>query len=668
MTDVKQAVEVGAPLKRLEYLLSKVTDRNLRVELEREISKLRMNKKFGIVFEEHLPEHIRLYHLPIIPGTKVVKRDGKGDEVFIVESVHKNKAKLRNEIDGVMLDIATKELVVIKKFGEAVFPSLVPVESIQRSKNRPWHTIINAENFHALQLLLYCYEGKLDVVYIDPPYNTGALDWKYNNNYVDKNDMYRHSKWLSMMKRRLILAKKLLNKDGVLIVAIDDYEMFHVGTLIEEIFKEYEIETAVVDHHPQGGGGTNLSRTHEYAIFCVPKSRTLVGNETAEDQDEWQLMRSGSATNNYRVGRPNSFFAILVDPKTGKPIDVGPALDIGEKYPKGKTPEGLIRCYPIDSQGRERVWRYTLESMREKIKDQKIIRTDKGSFKVIVDRSEKRDPIFSNWYGSAFNAGTHGTGLLANILGNANAFSYPKSMYTVESCIGAVCRNNPNALILDFFAGSGTTLHATCYLNASDSGARQCILVTNNEVEASKAKELAAENIFPSDPRYEKFGIAESVTWPRAKNIVNGKRENGSPLKGEYLNGKQFSDGYEENIQYFRLDYLDPNDVAYREKLTDILPMLWLTAGAAGLYQSMIKNDGWFIPESSIYAVLTDESKFAAFRKTIREDQKISHVFLVTDSEDAFRDMCSHLPSGIKTKMLYRSYLENFRINIPQDV
>ncbi len=656
------------PYARLDYLLGKVPDPVLRSELDREVGKLRMNKKFGLVFEEHLPEHIRLYHLPVSIGAKVVLRDGRGDAVFAVEAVSKTKATIRHEIEGSTQEAALKDLVVIKKFGEPVFPSLLPVDRVERSKDKPWHTIINAENFHALQLLLYAYEGMVDVIYIDPPYNTGARDWKYNNNYVDDNDLYRHSKWLSMMKRRLVLAKRLLSKNGVLIVAIDDYEMFHIGPLIEELFKEYQIETAVVDHHPQGGGGTDLSRTHEYAIFCVPKDTILVGNETAEEEDEWSLMRSGTATNNYRVGRPNSFFAILVDPKKGVPVDVGPALAGGERYPKGSTENGLLRCYPIDGQGRERVWRYTRDSMLEKIRDKKIIRTEKGTFKVIVDRKEKRDPIFSNWYGSAYNAGTHGTSLLAGILGNGNSFSYPKSLYSVESSIGAVCRNNPSALILDFFAGSGTTLHATSYLNTGDEGQRRCILVTNNEVEEAKAKELAKKNIFPSDKKYEAHGICESVTWPRCKFAVNGRRDDKTKLSGEYLSGRKLNDGFQENIQYFRLDYLDPNDIEYREKLSDVLPILWLTAGAVGAYEGLEKDGRWLIAPKSPYAVLMKEEHFASFLKEVKKRTDITHIFLVTDAEESYRDMCAVLPAKVTPKMLYRSYLQNFRINIPHDV
>ena len=134
--------------------------------------------------------------------------------------------------------IPVEELVVIKRFGEAIFPSLRHVESVLRGGDSPHHTLIEADNYHALQLLEWLYAGKVDCIYIDPPYNTGARDWKYNNDYIDANDGWRHSKWLAFMQRRLRLAKRLLNPEGsVLIVTIDEKEYLRLGLLLEELFR-----------------------------------------------------------------------------------------------------------------------------------------------------------------------------------------------------------------------------------------------------------------------------------------------------------------------------------------------------------------------------------------------------------------------------------------------
>ena len=159
----------------------------------------------------------------------------------------------------------------MKRFGEPMYPALVPVDRVTRAQGKPYHTLINADNFHALQVLLYCYEAKVDVIYIDPPYNSGARDWKYNNDYVDRADQYRHSKWLSMMKRRLELAKRLLRRDGVLIVTIDENEVGHLSVLLESIFPEYlrHMVSAVIN--PKGTGKLNFARVRRIHIFLRPQ-------------------------------------------------------------------------------------------------------------------------------------------------------------------------------------------------------------------------------------------------------------------------------------------------------------------------------------------------------------------------------------------------------------
>ncbi|MFC1806551.1 hypothetical protein ACFL09_06185 [Planctomycetota bacterium] len=196
-------------MSKIEDLVSEIGDPRLREEIAREVATLKKQKKFGLVFEEHIPEQVQLPGLPVKQGLRVVRRGGNNKEVFLVQGVYGNgKARIRRE-NGDATDAETvksKDLVVIKRFGEPIYPSLVPVAHLARAPGKPYHTIINAENFHALQLLLYCYAGQVDVIYIDPPYNTGARDWKYNNDYVDATDQWRHSKWLSMIRVNPILS------------------------------------------------------------------------------------------------------------------------------------------------------------------------------------------------------------------------------------------------------------------------------------------------------------------------------------------------------------------------------------------------------------------------------------------------------------------------------
>jgi adenine-specific DNA-methyltransferase len=170
----------------------------------------------------------------------------------VTEVVNGKKVSIAPERGGIEEIAARDELVVVKRFGEPMYPALVAVDRLTRVPGKPYHTLINAENFHALQLFLYCYEARVDVIYIDPPYNTGARDWKYNNDYVDKTDSFRHSKWLSMMKKRLTLARRLLKPEGIMIVTIDDYELHHLRTLIDhEILGLSVVGVAAINHPAQ---------------------------------------------------------------------------------------------------------------------------------------------------------------------------------------------------------------------------------------------------------------------------------------------------------------------------------------------------------------------------------------------------------------------------------
>ena len=217
--------------------------------------------------------------------------------------------------------------------------------------------------------------------------------------------------------------------------------------------------------------------------------------------------------------------------------------------------------------------------------------------------------------------------------------------------------------VLDFFAGSGTTLHATALLNAQQPGQRQCILVTNNEVEPKVAQELNGKGAYPGDSEFEKRGVCDSVTWPRCKNIVQGHQDDGTELPGEYLDGSPMRDGFEENLEYFRLDFADPADVERGDAFEGILPILWLMAGAIGQRESRRGTATWYVAKHSPFAVLIQETKFRDFQKELRGRKDVQTIFLVTDSDDNFSSMRRELGRRYHCVQLYKSYLENFRIN-----
>ena len=412
--------------------------------LKEELSKLKQQKKYGLVWED------------------------KPEDVVTQCNTHV----------PVLSEVATKKII----------------DKAATQQN----ILIEGDNYHALSVLNYTHRKSLDLIYIDPPYNTGARDWKYNNDYVDGDDAFRHSKWLSLMNRRLLLARNLLKDTGSLVVAIDDYELATLGLLLKQILPHYVQDLIIIEHHPQGAGSNTVSRTHEYAYLMTPPGRGINNRPRREKRQTWSLRRSGQGENNWRANRPNQFFAILVDTKTNLVVGLDKRLSKNERYDLGDTKEGYKRIYPIDGSGGERAWRYSTESMQRLIDQGKIEYTERGSLTVVKD-VVSAVPVFSIWKDSRYNAGAHGSQLLTKIFGKSAAFPYPKSFYNTYDLLNLFVGNNPTAKILDFFAGSGTTGHAVLELNKEDGGNRQFILCTNNENR-----------------------IAEEVTYPRVKKVIKG--------------------------------------------------------------------------------------------------------------------------------------------------
>jgi len=253
--------------------------------------------------------------------------------------------------------------------------------------------------------------------------------------------------------------------------------------------------------------------------------------------------------------------------------------------------------------------------------------------------------------------------MLRNILGEGGVFAFPKSLYAVRDTLRAVTSHQPDALIIDFFGGSGTTLHATALVNHEMGGSRKCILVTNNEVTEKIESKLREQDVFPGDPKFERHGVAESVAWPRCRSVIEGRRMDGTPLQGDYLDGHPMSEGFNENLEYFRLDFLDPDEIARGDAFKAILPVLWMMAGCRGEREDSKGSTPWFLPKHSPFVVLIQEKQFHAFREKLAERPDIEWVFLITDSEENFSQMRRTLGRKYECVQLYKSYLDNFRIN-----
>ena len=568
-----------------------------------------------------------------------------------------------------------------------------------------WHTLIEADNYHALQLLEYLYAEKVDCIYIDPPYNTGAKDWKYNNDYVDSSDAYRHSKWLSMMEKRLKIAKKLLDpKDSVLIVTIDEKEYLHLGCLLEEMFPEAEIQMISSVINPKGSARAGrFSRVDEYIFFVfLGKSEVLpceldMLREINEDKRSvrWAgLMRNGEGSTRARI--PSLFYPIFLDKETGGFHSVGEPLKPDEDRNSVICPDGTIAMFPVSSSGQELQWRlyppsfmkylekgyirfgkrkkdatrsvsYLQDGMIKKIENGQIIikgKNPEGDLELEYADSVGTKKPATIWNTVSHSASEHGSTFIKNIL-PGRKFTYPKSLYAVHDTIRFITKEKKEALIVDFFAGSGTTLHAINLLNSEDGGHRRCIMVTNNEVSVDEAKVLDKQGHKPGDAAWEKVGIARYVTWPRTVCSIEGHDVHGKPLKGNYLSSDlPMSDGFKANAAFFKLSFLDKTSIALGMQFKELLPVLWMKGGAIDkcpVLEGEELPNMLILPKNKM-AVLIDEIFYPEFEEQLAQHPEIQTVFIVTDSEAAYREMIRAYESKA-CYQLYRDYLDNFRIN-----
>lgn len=693
----------------LQDLIKQIDDPALRQRITTEVNKLSKQKKFGLVFEEHLPECTPLYDVEIRSGSKVAIKTGQVSDIYIVRSIEGDKALCEHKTDYAEIEFNLDDLVAVAEFGEPIYPYLKPIDTVCNAPDSDlWHTLIEADNYHALQLLEYLYAGKVDCIYIDPPYNTGARDWKYNNDYVDGSDSYRHSKWLSFMEKRLKLAKKLLNpKDSVLIVTIDEKEYLHLGCLLEEMFSQSSIQ--MISSAINGKGvsrGSEFFRVNEYLFFVkigdcsvaeLPLQDEWLGNikTSTTKQVRWgSLMRSGSGAD--RKDSPGCFYPIYISKDKNHFCGAGDVVPVGVDRNTVTIPEDVVAIFPIHDDGTEGRWQYSREKYLElqskgyaRISTQtkggkeatiRYIsegwqkRVENGEIKVtgkaidgslIFDDEEYEQKYIpgNQWWIASHDATEFGSKLLNNIIGKR--FTFPKALYAVHDVIRFFVANKPNALIVDFFAGSGTTLHAVNLLNAEDGGNRRCIMVTNNEVSDSEAKSLTKKGFKPGDEEWESLGIARYVTWPRTVCSIEGHDVKGNPLKGNYLGSNiPKSGGFRANAAFFKLGFLDKASIRIGRQFREMLPTLWMKAGNHGTCPSLAGQE---IPEYMVLpenhmAILNDNSCYPQFAEEVENAPEVETVYLVTDSDTDYRSMSRGL-SVKQTYQLYRDYLDNFRIN-----
>lgn len=419
----------------------------------------------------------------------------------------------------------TKEL--FEKESENALPVLKEVKSkeIEVDPSKPVNILIEGDNYHALSVLNYTHQSKIDVIYIDPPYNTGNKSWKYNNDYVERDDTFKHSKWLSFMSKRLRLAKNLLSEQGIIVVAIDDYEHHTLRLLMDEIFGEdSRLGTITVVHNPRGRNDEKYFATmHEYMlVYAKNNAFAEVGYFELTDDDiekynkvdeisaynETSFMRTGNNSN--RETRPKLYYPVYYYSKKSRL-----SLD------KGK---GSIKLLPINEAGEEKTWRWGKETFEALCKTELLVRNVKGKYRIFKKRrisNIKGKKPKTVWYDPRYDASTYGIMVLQSIFCRKDVFPYPKSLYTTQDILKLISRKN--SIVLDFFAGSGTTAHAVLDLNKNDNGSRQFVICTNDE-----------------------GNICADVCYPRVSKVIKGYKNN----KGKNIKG------FGSNLKYFKTSFV----------------------------------------------------------------------------------------------------------------
>lgn len=701
-------------MSRLTDLLraAKQLDAQLGKDLEDEIQPLQKRLPFGLNFERHAPEAVELAGHKVRKGSKVRVLPPRGStargdkRLWRVDAIRGDSAEI-SLLDGSESESCTvqvDDLILVAEFRDWIYPGLRPDGTVERGGDKPFHTVINGENFHVLEQLTFTHERAIDAIYIDPPYNTGARDWKYNNDYVEGDDLYRHSKWLAFMERRLKLAKRLLKpEDSVLIVTIDEKEYLRLGLLLEQTFPEARIQMVTVVINPNGvARGAEFGRVEEYAFFCflgdaspARLTDTLLGEQektSRANKVRWEwLMRGGS--NSRRIDRPNLFYPIYIDAGAKRIVKIGQPIPLEADPASVPDEPGLQTLWPIRANGTEANWRTSPEYLQElldrgyaklgafdsgtgrwsvlylgKAQIQRIElgeltvsgRASDGSVVVEMGADGRRRFPKTVWNRSAHSAGEFGSRMLRALVPGRD-FPFPKSLYAVEDALRSVVEHKPDAVILDFFSGSGTTAHAVMRLNKQDGGRRRAILVTNNEVSADEQKALRKKMLRPGDADWEKHGICEYITKPRIRAAITGVTPEGEPIKGDYKFVDEFpmADGFEENAAFFTLTYESPWRVSTDRAFEAVASTLWLRAGARGGRIDDLSK-GWSVADS--YGIIKDLDLSSDFIAAIQVKEDLRVAFIVTDDEGRYQQIANEIP-GIETVRLYEDYLRNCESN-----
>lgn len=429
----------------------------------------------------------------------------------------------RNKKYGLAWENKTEDIVLSCEHNIPVLKE-VKNRKVSIKDSLPDNLLIEGDNYHSLSVLNYTHKGKIDLIYIDPPYNTGASDWRYNNDYIDGNDQWRHSKWISLMKNRLLLAKNLLSEEGVIYCAIDHYELFGLGLLCDEIFGETNrLGVVTVVHKPEGRQFANFfSPSNEFMLVYAKNKSSAKLNQVILDEEQKERFNESDEKGTYYLKN----FIRLTDGK----------YSLRENSPEGFYPiyvsndltsfslekiTGYTAVFPITDRGVERTWKTFGDTFMEKVKEGHIVAKNEDGKINLYEKLREDQVIKTHWSRKEYHAYHFGTKIIEDVLG-VKKFDFPKSLNLIIDILKLSTKKD--STVLDFFAGSGTTGHAVLELNKQDGGNRKFILCTNNENK-----------------------ICEEVTYERVKRVIKGYKNK----KGEKV------EGLSGNLSYYKTDLVN---------------------------------------------------------------------------------------------------------------
>ncbi len=580
-------------------------DRN---DLIREIEQLRKRKKYGLVWENK-PE-------------EVVERCKK--ELPVLEEV--DDQKISTDSDG------------------------------------PFNLLIEGDNYHALSVLNYTHNGKVDFIYIDPPYNTGKDDFVYNDKYVDSEDTYRHSKWISFMYSRLTLAKKLLKKDGVIFISIDDNELTNLLSMCNspELFDEKNfIGVLIHKNNSSKNQASLLSISTEYMVAYTRSKKWLNGRK-------WRVAKKGARdiANMFSKLKQKGLSLDEIDeqikemysrPKYAHLSRWNKVDEKGVFKDSDLSREGGPKTYTIINPATSkecvipsRGWGKSYEELLRLQKEDLIWYGDEDTPPGVKDYIQNdRDMVPDNFM--YFDNSTD-TRLIKEMFGEL-VFENPKPKDMIKHVISMSTSNN--ALILDFFAGSGTTAQAVHELNNEDStSSRRYILCTNNEVEKKKKIELENKGVTPGTEEFEKEGICRKVCYPRVQKVINGyKTRSGKKIDG--LNG---------NIKYFRTSFVpaDPTDKNRIDLTNKATEMLCVKEDTFEEVESKAKFK-IFRNKRHYTGIIFDHQAIDSFKKAIKDIDGRFSVYVFSLGDDTFDEEFADIKSKVKLSPIPEAILRVYR-------